>query len=227
MSDIPITMPQGGGFSPAVESIFSRVLTAIHDGQLTPGQHIQDFQLAERFAVSRTPVREALQRLRDIGVVEAVAGRFTRIAIMDAETTGRSVATWSALYRGIVADVAHSVPPEVLDLMKQDRERYERLLPEGDFRAIAGASFAFFDRLLPLTSNHLLVTSLDRVAQLVRIGIVYLPETVDVVALEHVQEELLAALEKGDRARAMAAIDILQEVQIPSHPRARTWRRPE
>jgi DNA-binding GntR family transcriptional regulator len=38
-------------------------------GQLLPGQHLDETELAERFGVSRTPIREAMQQLASMGVV--------------------------------------------------------------------------------------------------------------------------------------------------------------
>lgn len=42
----------------------------IFDGTFTDGERLDEVQLAERFAVSRTPVREALLRLAQSGLVE-------------------------------------------------------------------------------------------------------------------------------------------------------------
>lgn len=53
-----------------------RVYTALRDalvaGQLEPGRRLSENELAERLGVSRTPVREALVRLRDDRLVEIV-----------------------------------------------------------------------------------------------------------------------------------------------------------
>lgn len=38
-------------------------------GELLPGQHLDETELAERFGVSRTPIREAMQQLASMGVV--------------------------------------------------------------------------------------------------------------------------------------------------------------
>ena len=38
-------------------------------GQLVPGTRLEEMGLAERFGVSRTPVREALNQLASIGLV--------------------------------------------------------------------------------------------------------------------------------------------------------------
>ena len=53
---------------------------AILDGRLAPGERLRDVELAERLGVSRTPVREALQRLERIGMVQVSANRWTRVS---------------------------------------------------------------------------------------------------------------------------------------------------
>lgn len=59
----------------------------ILNGELTVGDRIQEFQLAERFKVSRSPVREALRALDAVGIVEVVPNRgafVRRIAVEEA-----------------------------------------------------------------------------------------------------------------------------------------------
>jgi DNA-binding GntR family transcriptional regulator len=48
---------------------------AIVDGRLKPGQRLKEKQLAERFGISRTPIREALLLLQAEGVVELTPNR--------------------------------------------------------------------------------------------------------------------------------------------------------
>lgn len=42
------------------------------NGTLLPGTQLKEVQLANRFGVSRTPVRDALSRLEDLGLAERV-----------------------------------------------------------------------------------------------------------------------------------------------------------
>jgi DNA-binding GntR family transcriptional regulator len=46
-------------------------------GQLQPGEPLSEYQLAKALNVSRTPVREALARLRSAGLVRSVPQRAT------------------------------------------------------------------------------------------------------------------------------------------------------
>lgn len=65
------------------DEVYARLGEAILDGRLAPGERLRDQELAEWLGVSRTPVREALQRLARTGLVEVSPNRFTRVSIPD------------------------------------------------------------------------------------------------------------------------------------------------
>jgi DNA-binding GntR family transcriptional regulator len=62
------------------DEVYEHLGQAILDGRLAPGQHLRDRELAEWLGVSRTPVREALQRLERVGLVEVSPHRYTRVS---------------------------------------------------------------------------------------------------------------------------------------------------
>lgn len=62
------------------DEVYARLGDAILDGRLAPGERLRDVELATWLGVSRTPVREALQRLERIGLVEVAANRYTRVS---------------------------------------------------------------------------------------------------------------------------------------------------
>lgn len=66
------------------DEVYTILGEAILDGRLAPGERLRDVELAENLGVSRTPVREALQRLERCGLVEVSANRWTRVSIPDA-----------------------------------------------------------------------------------------------------------------------------------------------
>src|SRR5262252_6646644 len=60
------------------EQIVQQVEESIRKGQLKPGDQLPaERDLAQRFGVSRTAVREAVKTLREKGLVEAYTGRGT------------------------------------------------------------------------------------------------------------------------------------------------------
>ena len=58
----------------ATEGIYDRVRVDIVHGALRPNQRLVEIELAERLGVSRTPVRETLQRLTLEGLVQRTRG---------------------------------------------------------------------------------------------------------------------------------------------------------
>src|SRR5690606_3374509 len=65
---------------PVASQLYSLIRDAIVSMELLPGQMISETALAEQFAVSRTPVREALIQLSAIGFVEVLPQRGTYVS---------------------------------------------------------------------------------------------------------------------------------------------------
>jgi DNA-binding GntR family transcriptional regulator len=71
-----------------LESILREIEEDIVVGKLLPGQRLDERTLAERFGVSRTPIREVLVRLSSLGIVEL---RRNQGAFVAAISSGRLV----------------------------------------------------------------------------------------------------------------------------------------
>lgn len=69
-------------------TVYANLRDWIIQGTLEPEEKLKDDDLAKRLGVSRTPVREALMRLEDEGLIETSANRWTRVSsvnLKDAE----------------------------------------------------------------------------------------------------------------------------------------------
>ena len=60
--------------------VYESIRTDIIDGKLLPGTPLVETNLAQDLGVSRTPIREALQRLADDGLVESLHGHGARVS---------------------------------------------------------------------------------------------------------------------------------------------------
>lgn len=87
------------------EGVFHLVGERIVTGELAPGSRIRDSELARELAVSRTPVREALQRLERIGLVVMYPNRYTEISRMTPESI-RIAHDFAGLQAGIIVRLA-------------------------------------------------------------------------------------------------------------------------
>ena len=217
--NIPLSLredPEGFAGSPVVNTVFNEILTAVHEGRLQPGERISDAALAERLGVSRTPIREAFQRLREIGIIEASASRFTRVAVVGPEQTANAMVVWVALYAALVAEVIPIVSKDVLVVMKTDHERFLAGLAELDMQRVATANADFFNHLVTLSSNPVLQRGINSVVHQIRLGSLHLPERIDLKALSESQELLIAAARDHDVAAARVALRMLGLITIPT-----------
>lgn len=194
--------------------VFNQILDAVHNGRLQPGERISDSELAERLGVSRTPVREALQRLREIGIIEASASRFTRIAVVSPEQTADAMVVWLALYAAVISEVIPTVSPEVVAAMKADHENFVSMLSTRDMQRIATANAEFFNHLVELSRNPVLRRGIQSVVHVVRLGSLHLPDQIDFRALSESQALLVAASRDHDRAAALGALRMLGTIRV-------------
>jgi DNA-binding GntR family transcriptional regulator len=72
-----------------VDQVYRALLDAISDGSLAPGERITQEDIAERLAVSRQPVLQALRLLKKDGFVLDAPGRGVQVTPLDAEWTAR------------------------------------------------------------------------------------------------------------------------------------------
>jgi DNA-binding GntR family transcriptional regulator len=73
-----------GGFSTKSDLAYARVRRLILSGDLEPGTVLPQAALARTIGMSTTPLREALRRLKQEGLVELDAHRDARVAPLDA-----------------------------------------------------------------------------------------------------------------------------------------------
>ncbi|MCD0502008.1 GntR family transcriptional regulator [Bordetella petrii] len=93
------------------EQVAESLLAAIHDGAIAPGERLKEEIYAERFAVSRSTVREAMALLERRGVVERVPRYGVRVIAVDAEEI-EEIFNIRAQLLGLAARLVTEKPPE-------------------------------------------------------------------------------------------------------------------
>lgn len=200
--------------SRVVGMVFDTLLTAVHEGRLQPGERINDGVIAEQLGVSRTPVREALQRLREIGIVEASASRFTRIAMITPQQTADAMTVWLSLYDAVVTETIPLATADIVDAMRVDNARFLACLVAPDAHTIAEANADFYGHLAHASRNPALQRAINSVVHQVRLGSQHLPEFIDVRAIAVAQELLIAATRDHDVAAARQSLRMLSLIDV-------------
>ena len=80
-SDFSVDMNE---YLPLRDVVFNTLRQAILKGELKPGERLLEIALAERLGVSRTPVREAMRKLEQEGLVVMIPRRGAQVASITA-----------------------------------------------------------------------------------------------------------------------------------------------
>lgn len=91
--------------SALIDQVHDRLVNAIADGTLPPGQRVTQEELAARLGVSRQPVSHALQVLRRRGLLEEAGKRGLIVAPLDTRRM-RSLYQVRAVLEGLAASLA-------------------------------------------------------------------------------------------------------------------------
>jgi DNA-binding GntR family transcriptional regulator len=121
------------------DDVCLRLRAAIVDGTLAPGEVLRDQELAAWLGVSRTPVREALLRLQQAGLVTATPGRSTRVTSLDVRATRDAQAVVAAMHEVAVRAGVAQLTADDLAAMADANRRFARALRAGDAEAALAA----------------------------------------------------------------------------------------
>jgi DNA-binding GntR family transcriptional regulator len=184
---------------------YSLILDAIERGDYKPGDRLVESEMAERLGVSRTPVREALQRLETQGMLTR-DGRSLIVASLDHNQLAELYSVRTEL-EGLAARLAarHAADEEVRVLQGMVAE--DRKLLGGDPRALSRANKRFH-RLIHLAShNRFLVQQLDLVHRSMALmaSTTFAAEGRDEVALDE-HEAIVRAIAARDGDAAYHAL---------------------
>jgi len=190
------------------DEVHATLLGLIVDGTLEPGEKVRDKELADRLGVSRTPVREALKRLEDAGLVEASAGRWTRVSEVDrGEAEKLYPIVWS-LESLAVSFAEGRVRDEDLEQMVEANARLKRALRAGDAVGASEADHDFHEALTRRSGNDELTRILrDLKLKLRRIEVLYFGGCVAADKSVEEHKEVLDALRANDYSRAAKAVE--------------------
>ncbi|GGX48931.1 GntR family transcriptional regulator [Streptomyces noursei] len=143
---------------PRRHSVRGQVLDALRQalaaGELLPGEVYSAPALAERYGVSATPVREAMQQLATEGAVEVVPNRGFRVSERSSRDLAELAEVRTMLEVPAILRLARAVPPERWEKLRPLAEDGVAAAARGDRAGYADADHAFHQGLMALTGNR-------------------------------------------------------------------------
>lgn len=155
----------GSDVSGAVERVSlrmtaaERIRTAILEGTLVPGEQLNDQDLQAWLGISRTPIREALNDLARVGLVEMSPQRYTRVATPKPEDRTLILQTLGALVGGVVrvttGTLSESQRAEILAAL----DTVTATVEQRDTAGHGHAAWAMVDLFIAACSNSYLINA--------------------------------------------------------------------
>lgn len=149
------------------DALYSRLQDAITAGRLMPGSLLKEAELTKTFGVSRTPLREALQRLTAEGYLERRVTGPLRVAATSSAEAGRLVDVREVLESLVARRLAEMVKAETLGAndfaqIRGIQHEIDRLA-DGSSRELIKLGYEFHLQLAALTQNATLQRFLKQV----------------------------------------------------------------
>lgn len=150
------------------DAAYVAIRDAIVAGELAPGAVLRDVELAGSLGLSRTPVREALQRLADEGLVESKPHAYTRVTPLVRAVAVEAHLVVRALHELAVELAVPRLRPADLQRLHAANEAFALALAAADVEGALAADDAFHGVFVDVAGNRLVHDTLARTTPLVR-----------------------------------------------------------
>jgi DNA-binding GntR family transcriptional regulator len=195
------------GVPSLTEQVIRSVREAIHSGELRPGELYSVYRLAAQLNVSRTPVREAMLRLAETGMVRFERSRGFRVLRSDPKEIAEVFQLRLLLEVPAARIAARRADPALIEAMRAELGAMREAAGEHDEPRFMRHDRAFHDLLLAAGTNRRLagiVGGLRDATMTLGASTVDRSRSLSDIAAEH--EPILAALEAGDADAAAEAM---------------------
>jgi DNA-binding GntR family transcriptional regulator len=197
------------------DEVFTRLRAAIVDGTFAPGEQLKDHDLAAWLGVSRTPVREALLRLADAGLVLASPGRSTTVATLDLRAARDARDVVAAMHEVAVLEATSSMTRADLTAMRAANKRFRSALGARDVHEALAADDDLHAIPVRVAGNRAVEAVLDQFTPVVRRAERLRFSTLAGRASVGRHDDLIRLLEAGDaEAAAAVAFDTFHSLDL-------------
>ena len=187
------------------EKVFLTLEEEILAGELEKGDSLTEIALSKRLGVSRTPIRGALHRLKEDGLVEIAPNKGAVVLGVDKNDLIDIYKVRNRLEGLASASAAKSISKEDLEKLRESVELSEFYISRGDTEKVKELDTAFHQMIYKSSGNRQLesiLTELHRKIKTYRKLSLSVSGRIEKSIAEH--REILRAIENGDAELADA-----------------------
>jgi DNA-binding GntR family transcriptional regulator len=139
------------------DTIYDELRRDILNLTMEPGTLLDETELAERFSLSRSPVREALIRLAAEGLVQTLRNRSSIVAPFDVVAMPSYLDAVQLIYRLTARLAALNRKPAQLTKIKELQQEHAAAAKRGDFLNMIRLNHAFHEAIAKASGNSFYV----------------------------------------------------------------------
>jgi DNA-binding GntR family transcriptional regulator len=185
------------------ERILETIRDAIMSGSLKPGEKVAEPELAERFGISRTPIREAFRQLESEGYLTVIPRKGAVVAAFSPRDVEEFYAIKSILEGYAARRACDNLTPRELEKLTAINQKLKQLAQAGDIKNFFKVHQDFHDLFIKAANNDKLyemVHSLMKKFQRLRIASLSKQGRMHVSVEEH--EKIIEAFRNKNAALA-------------------------
>lgn len=170
------------------EKILETMREAIIKGTLKPGEKVAEPELAERFGISRTPIREAFRQLESEGYLTVIPRKGAVVTGLSERDVEEFYAIKSILEGYAARMAAEKLTEKEIQRLETINERLEKLAEEGDVKTFFRVHSEFHELFIRAAGNEKLAELIDQVGRRfnrLRMASLSLPGRMDISVQEH------------------------------------------
>ncbi len=190
------------------EEAYQKIRNWILEGILAPGVQLKDKELALQLGVSRTPIREALMRLEDEGLVETKPNRYTLVTTIDFHSAFHLYSIVWTLEDLALTQAFGSINDSHIRAMTEANERFLQKLKAKNRLGALEADFDFHSTYVKLARNRELEKIITEVKQkLKRLDLYYFDKIKNGELSYEEHKAIIEALQKRDLPLALTSVE--------------------
>ncbi|MFY1698303.1 MULTISPECIES: GntR family transcriptional regulator [unclassified Solwaraspora] len=150
------------------DSAYAAIRDAVVRGDLAPGVAVRDQDLAEQLGLSRAPVRDALARLADEGLVERKPQSHTRVTPLVPHEVRDAAAVVRAMHELAARTGVPALTDAQVATMRAANRRFAAACATGDLDAALAADDDLHQVLVDAAGNRAAAATIARYTPLIR-----------------------------------------------------------
>lgn len=190
------------------QEAYLKLRTWILDGTFKPGMKLRDKQLAEQLGVSRTPIREALLRLEDEGLVQTKPNSSTLVTSIDFHNAYHLYSIVWTLEHLALSQAFGAITEDHIQAMTEANELFLQKMKTQDRFAALEADYDFHSVYIKLSQNSDLEKIIfDIKNKLKRLDLYYFDKIKNATLSYEEHKAIIEALNQKDLAQALNAVE--------------------